>query len=422
MIENKKLLRTCVLVVAGLFAGFLGKTAQAGTVYVGTCVSHVISYPSISAAISGAPAGTTIKICPGVYYEQLLITQPMTLIGIQSGTADEVVVMPPAAGLVVNMTSASGTLYAAQIGVNGATDVNISNLTVDGANNLLPDCSAFYGGIVYLNASGTVNHVVVQNMFEPPVPTCFNGAGVGVSTDPALTSTVTVENSSIHNLQTDGLSAVNPGTTVTFSNNALANTGVTLGFVQNGIEIDRGATGTATGNSIADFNLTNGIYTSTGILVGFPPILGSPTNIKVTNNSVSDTTGAIASAGGEGDVISSNKIYSSLTGTGVSGIYICSNSDTVNANTLSFSNPAGVFLDNSCGSTTTGSVVSDNTMNEGCAGIMVASGVTGNTFSHNTFYNVGSTQISGSTCTSALPSVSRLSTKHTKPMPMPERP
>src|SRR5271156_1285102 len=73
MIENKKLLRTCVLVVAGLFAGFLGKTAQAGTVYVGTCVSHVISYPSISAAISGAPAGTTIKICPGVYYEQLLI-------------------------------------------------------------------------------------------------------------------------------------------------------------------------------------------------------------------------------------------------------------------------------------------------------------------------------------------------------------
>ena len=398
-----------------------GQRAMATVVVVGTCKTGVVQYSSIQAAVNGVPSGGTVQICPGTYYEQILITQSLTLAGVQAGTADRVVVMPPSNGLVSNLTAANGVPFVAQIGVNGATGVNISNLTVDGTNNQLPDCSAIYGAIVYRNATGTANHVVTQNQFEPSSQTCFNGYGIWVENDPGLaTSNVIVENSSVHDFQGSGIVAHNPGTAVTITNNAVANTGVTVGFVQNGIEIGNDATGSASGNSISDLLLTNGPYTSTGMIVGSPN--HGPSNITATKNSFNDITGAIY-IGADSNIITSNKIYSSLTGVGVAGIYICSSNNTVKTNTLIFSNPAGVVLDNSCGNAATGSVVTGNTISEGCAGIMVTPGVTGNTVSPNLFFNVSYTQLSGTTCTPSAALARRaLTTMRSHPMPAPVQP
>lgn len=272
---------------------------------------------------------------------------------------------------------------------------------------------------MYRNATGTVNHVVTKNQFEPSNSTCFNGYGIWVENDPGVaTSDVTIENSSVHDFQGTGIIAHNPGTTVTVNGNAVANTGVTAGFVQNGIEIGNDATGTASGNSISDLLLTNGIYTSTGMIVGSPN--HGPSNITVTKNSFNDITGAIY-AGADGNIITSNKIYSSLTGVGVAGIYICSNNNTVKTNLLSFSNPAGVVLDNSCGSSATGNVVTGNTINEGCAGILVTPGASGNTVSPNIFFNISNTQLSGTTCSPTL-APTRSSAQRTSPLPTPEHP
>jgi len=396
-----------------------GQRAMATTVVVGTCKTGVVQYSSIQAAVNGVSPGGTVQVCPGTYYEQVLITQSLTLIGVQAGTAKAAIVMPPSSGLVNNLTAANGVPFVAQIGVNGAAGVNISDLTVDGTNNQLPDCSAIYGGIVYRNATGTVNQVVTKNQFEPSSSACFNGYGIWVENDPGVaTSNITIENSSVHDFQGGGIVAHNPGTTVTVTGNAVANTGVTAGFVQNGIEIGNEATGTVSGNSISDLLLTNGIFTSTGAVVGFGNHGAS--NITVTKNSFNDITGAIA-VGGDSTTITSNKIYSSLTGVGVAGIYICSNNNTVKTNTLSFNNPAGVFLDNACGSTATANVVTSNTLNEGCAGILVTPGVSGNTVSPNTFFNINYTQLSGTTCSPTL-GPARSSAQRTNPLPTPEHP
>jgi Right handed beta helix region len=422
MRHTRQARRMLVILAIAVLVSLTGQGAMAKTVVVGTCKSGLLQYPSIQAAVSAVFPGSKVEVCPGIYYEQVLITQSLTLTGVQAGTADYAVVMPPPSGLVNNLTAANGVPFVAQIGVSGAAAVNISNLTVDGSNNLLPDCSAIFAGIVYRNATGTVSHVVTQNQIESTDQTCFDGSGLWVENDPGVaTSNVTIENSSVHDFQGDGIVAHNPGTTVTVTENAIADTGVTTGFVHNGIEIINGAAGTASGNSVTDLTLTNGTITSTGILVGFASPPGSPSNIKVTGNSVGDTTGAIASALGDGIVITSNAIYSSLTGFGVAGIYICSNNNTVSANKLNFSNPAGVFLDNSCGSTTVGNVVTSNTINEGCAGILVTPGVSGNTVSPNTFFNVGNTQLSGTTCTPTL-APTRLIIKRPNPLPAPDRP
>src|SRR5262249_29266981 len=100
------------------------------TVQVGTCLANVTSYPTISAAVSSVPAGTTVDVCPGAYAEQVTITEALTLTGVRVGTADQAVVTVPAGGLAANTTSMFGESVAAQILVQGAGPVNITNISV----------------------------------------------------------------------------------------------------------------------------------------------------------------------------------------------------------------------------------------------------------------------------------------------------
>ena len=67
--------------------------AQASTVYVGTCGSP--NYPTITAAVSAVPTGSTVNVCPGTYAEQVRINKNLTLNGVQNGTNDAAVVVPP---------------------------------------------------------------------------------------------------------------------------------------------------------------------------------------------------------------------------------------------------------------------------------------------------------------------------------------
>jgi hypothetical protein len=46
----------------------------------------------------------------------------------------------------------------------------------------------------------------------------------------------------------------------------------------------------------------------------------------------------------------------------------------------------------------TGHAVRENTVNEGCAGILVDTGTSGNTLAGNVFYNVTSSVANGSSC------------------------
>ena len=102
------------------------------TVQVGTCQPPLQSFSTISAAVSGVPAGSTILVCPGTYAEQVTITQAVNLEGVTAGTANLALITVPSAGLLPNTTSMFGESVAAQILVLGADPVNISNIAVDG--------------------------------------------------------------------------------------------------------------------------------------------------------------------------------------------------------------------------------------------------------------------------------------------------
>src|SRR6202162_5946177 len=106
------------------------------TEYVGTCKAG--SFPTIGAAVAAAPSGATILVCPGIYPEQVTITKPLTVEGIQSNNHDAAIITGTSK---VNAHDFDTPLPAppqpiiAQVLVQNTSNVNLINLTADGSSN-----------------------------------------------------------------------------------------------------------------------------------------------------------------------------------------------------------------------------------------------------------------------------------------------
>ena len=103
-----------------LLAGLWGQSLLAANLQVGNCQSKT-GVATITLAVAAvSPEGGTIKVCPGTYPEQVVISKPLTIQGIQDGNNDAAVIVPPVTGLVANTTRLSpflvtGRPTAAQI-------------------------------------------------------------------------------------------------------------------------------------------------------------------------------------------------------------------------------------------------------------------------------------------------------------------
>jgi parallel beta-helix repeat protein len=349
-----------------IFAGLSAQQLTASVVAVGTCVANVVQFTSIQGAVNSVPPGSTIKICPANYPEQVVTNKNLTLTGVSSGSADNPVLVIPSGGFVPNTASlTSGHPIAAQILVKSpATAVTISSLTVDGSNNNLNGgCNdARLIGIYYQNASGTVNFVAARNQARDAANFgCQTSAGLGIhvqSVSPS-TSTVKIQNTTVRGYQKNGITGNEVGTTVTITGNSVVGAGPTT-TAQNGIQVGFGATGKVQNNTVADDDFN-----------------GDP------------------SAG---------------TGSGIL-IYDSGNNNTVSGNTVFSSGQAGIHLDSSCGSRGNNNTVSKNTVNEACAGILQGGG-TGNTFPMATVVaNVANTSLAGDVCAPAVLTLSRVNSQ-----------
>jgi len=106
--------KAVILLLALAFANCLAMSAYAATVFVGKCGTPNVS--TIQAAVTAAPPGSTVNVCPGTYPEQVIIDKRLTLQGVASGTLNQAVVTAPAGGIVANTVSlATAYPIAAQI-------------------------------------------------------------------------------------------------------------------------------------------------------------------------------------------------------------------------------------------------------------------------------------------------------------------
>jgi len=386
-----------------ILAGLSGQPLWASAVAVGGCVPNVVNFITIQAAVNAVSAGSTIEVCSGDYPEQVVINKKLSLLGINSGTAFNTVLVVPANGFAANTTSlTSGHPIAAQILVESpATAVTINNLTVNGAgNNLNSGCGdTRLIGIYFQNASGTLNHIVARNQAQDAANFgCAESAGLGIFVQSASpsTSTVTIENCTIHGYQVNGITANETGTTVTVNGNSVVGAGP-INVAQNGIQVGFGATGSVVNNRVADdiSSEARAEGTGSGIL-----IYGSD-HMTITGNSVANTQNGIAlvTDGGltaDDNTVSTNVVSDTHLG---DGIDLCSNNNSVISNLVYSSGGAGIHLDGSCGATGNNNTVSNNSVNEACAGLLLGSG-TGNTFpAVNPVANVTFTSLAGDVCT-----------------------
>jgi hypothetical protein len=188
-----------------------------------------------------------------------------------------------------------------------------------------------------------------------------------------------------------------------------------------------GARGKISSNTVTDDVFVNSpscdassCTSATGILL-FDSGGTSANHVTIGSNTVSNTQGAIvaftdgtstADYNGTADFndVNSNKITTSPTA-GVfflDGIDLCSDHNTATANTVFNSSGSGIHIDGQCkepDSSTTGidTSVTNNTVNEACAGVLTGPGTgagTGNTVSGNLTYNVVATTASGDACPS----------------------
>jgi nitrous oxidase accessory protein NosD len=344
-----------ILFFAGVCLILVAQTSSAQTLAVGNCQPQLVSYLTISAAVAAAASGSTVLVCPGTYPEQVVITQPLTLRGLNLGIfGNNPVIAVPSGGLLV--TNLAGD--ALQLSVQG-TDasafgpVNVSTLVVDGTGAQFT-CMPGGGnliGIGYVFSTGTLTNVTAQN--QAP-----GGCGMGISLtgDPSIVSTVTVQNSTVAGFDGTGVLAdgtfngeltteffVNLESSSITSTSPVAAIGIEYlnagGLVQNNT-VTLPTTGLF-GMEIANFfgSQTTRHNTVTGAGVGIFSGASEAGVTNITSNSVFNSgTGIGVDGFGSGAIIQGNAI------TGSSAIAInmdCSELAMAEGNTI-FGAPVGI--------------------------------------------------------------------------------
>jgi hypothetical protein len=237
---------------------------------VGNCAPG--GFPTISSAVAAATSGTIIKVCPGTYPEQVVISTALTLEGITSGNASRPVITVPGSGFPTTLTTIIGGTVTPQVLVT-VPGVNISSITVDGAGASVS--TRFFAGIFYESgSSGIVKEVTTRNQ------NAASGVGIWAENGNPTAELVTIENSSVHDVNAWGIVVVSnqvpPSLTATilkndvlaagniniFNNaaNASITSNVVTGAVE-GISMAPNSVGSITGNTI--LNASHGIFDET---------------------------------------------------------------------------------------------------------------------------------------------------------------
>ena len=371
-------IRLCISVCAFIATGLavLPGTASAANEVVGTKSASCpnAQFPTIQGAVNAAPPGSTIRICEGVYPEQVTINKALTLAG-DSGAE----IQPTS--MTANTTDpSSGDGIAAIVLVEDTTDVNIHGLIVDGSMSGLSGCGPDFIGVFYRNASGELRRVAVREVeLAPSLNGCQSGSGILVESGSGELSTVDIEDSSVHDYQKNGITANETGTSVTIVHNVVTGVGPTTGASQNGIQVAFGAGGSISRNTIANniwspcVSLTNCSDVATDILVD-----GSD-NVTVENNKAGISQIAIAIVANHAHV-NNNVVFDSQIADGID--LVGNDSDGTN-NQITNSSRAGVFVQGNSND------VESNTIDEAAVGVLEGSGSTGNVVANNTIFNAG---------------------------------
>ena len=224
-------------------------------------------HSTIQDAVNHAESGEMVLVGFGLYDEQVNITKALTL----EGAGATMTTIQPAM-VVPNTTSLfSGALIAAIVLVDGAVDVTLKDLAVDGMVAAFHACSPGYVGIFYRASSGAITDTHVTNIHDPATAGCQGRLAIFVQSGnggPGLNSRVMITHNQVDVYGKNGITANEPGTFVTVSDNTVMGRGATfLGdAAQNGVQIGFGARGLVSHNTITGHDYAPMDFVACGLL------------------------------------------------------------------------------------------------------------------------------------------------------------
>jgi nitrous oxidase accessory protein NosD len=329
------------------------------------------AYTSIQAAVNAAKSGDLIRVCAGTYREQIVIDKSLSV------EADYGVIVIPSDVLANTAGLSSGDPIAAIILVKNAETVELEGLIVDGSANGLTECGPTLIGILYQDASGSIEHNAVRHVrLASTLPGCQSGNAIDVESSSSGQSNVTIADNSVDSYQKNGITANEPGTKVDVTENAVTGLGPTTGAAQNGIQIGFGARGRVTNNAVADNiyspceSAANCPSNATGILIF------QSDGVRVERNTVGTNQVGIFVAANDGN-IGGNTVFHSVA---LDGIALVGNGNSVSSNDISGSGDAAVYIQGN------NNTVFDNEFTGAAFGIFKISGSSGTNHYGNHYF------------------------------------
>jgi hypothetical protein len=322
---------------------------------VGACKPKLKSFTTIQTAVSGVPPGSTVLVCPGTYFEQVTISQSLTLQGIADSNSDEVIIAIPSGGPRANVTSIFNESVSAQVLVQTTGEVDISNITTDGTGGDSA-CVNWLVGIFYSSgSSGSVSRVRTRNQID-------GGCGVGIWAENGSTSRdhVSVQGSSVHDADIGGIFLGTQGTSV-------LNVDIRDNFVSpnslSAIDIvAEGVTGEVSDNDLSAalggiFELAPGLDISANGIIAADNGLVLLAPVTVRSNDIMNSGVGVAIAA-PGSTLQSNRITQSSTAIEFSCLATNGDHNTINDAGVGLSDvPASFSGTNNIANTTTVSTV-----------------------------------------------------------------
>ncbi|MGC1546433.1 MAG: NosD domain-containing protein [Candidatus Acidiferrales bacterium] len=333
-------------------------------------VCPTATYTTIQAAVNAAGPGDIIRVCAGTYHEQVVINTEVVL------QADNGVIVEPNS-VVANATGPTGDSIAAIILAQNSANVQLQGFIVDGTANKIMDCTPRLIGILYQDASGIVSHNSVRHMrLGSSFDGCQSGNAIEVESSGSGHASVTIVSNTVDTYQKNGITANEPGTRVSITQNTVTGIGPTIGAAQNGIQIGFGAQGQIVGNEVA-----NNIYSPCESVSNCPAnasgiLIYQSDGIQLQHNIVGvNQVGIFVAA--NNTVVGSRTIFHSVV---LDGIALVGNGNSASNNSVSNSDDAAVYIQGNTNS------VFNNIFTGASVGILTISGSTGTVQYGNQFF------------------------------------
>ncbi len=316
------------------------------------------AFHTITAALAVANAGDEIRICPGVYAEQVVLTKTMALRGIPLPN-ERVVIMP--ADLPASRLSTQGAVPIAGAILVDAPRVVLEGLHVELSFANLTACSPIVAGIYLRNASGSLTNVHVAGAHG--AADCDTGVGLLIEGGflkedfgkPVFRkAVVSITTSEFRNNQKGGIAAIGDGTVLRIRESGVFGNGPAGIGVPNGIELSAGVKARLQDLAVRDIVSPVAGKTATGLLVfGAKKVrlrrstmTDVQTGVFVVGNSVRVLDGQFGDLTSDGLVFlgDKNRSYSNdIDVSSVSGVFINGDRNVVRGGTISRT-PIGVWF------------------------------------------------------------------------------